>query len=104
MPPSPRRTQIEAMLTKSPDDTFLLYGLAMEVLKEGDEEGAIGRLKGVTEKDPNYQAAFQQLGQLFANRGQISEAKQWLERGVAAARRSGNAHAAEEMQGFMMSL
>lgn len=92
------------MLTKSPDDIFLLYGLAMEVLKEGDEEGAIAQLKGVTEKDPNYQAAYQQLGQVFANRGQIPEAKQWLEQGVAAAQRAGNRHAAEEMQGFLMSL
>ncbi|QDU63847.1 hypothetical protein Pan216_47280 [Planctomycetes bacterium Pan216] len=99
-----RREQLESLIQDSPDDTFLLYGLAMEYVKEGETEEGLARLKDVTEKDPDYQAAYFQIGQLLADEGEIDEAQDWLTRGVDAAKRTGNIHAAEEMQTFLDSL
>jgi tetratricopeptide (TPR) repeat protein len=99
-----RKALIESMLKQSPNDTFLLYGLAMEYLKEGNTSEGIARLKHVTDVNPNYPAAFFQLGQVLSQEGEIEEAKDWLERGIVVAEKMGDAHAAGEMQQFLMML
>ena len=99
-----RRAQIEAMLAKSPADVFLLYGLAMELVTEGDVDAGVRQFQRVLEADPNYQAAFFQLGQVLSGAGRIDEAKDWLVRGIEVAGRIGNHHAAGEMQGFLDQL
>lgn len=99
-----RREKLEAMLAQNPGDTFLAYGLAMEILKEGDTPTAIEHLKGVIKTTPDYQAAYFQLAQVLVNEGETDEAKEWLEQGIDAARRIGDAHAAAEMEGFLLTL
>lgn len=99
-----RRAKLEAMLAQSPGDTFLGYGLAMEMIKEGDTEAGKKQLVQVIEANPDYQAAYFQLGQILTNEGEIDEAKGWLERGIVAAKRIGDAHAAAEMEGFLLTL
>lgn len=101
---SERRKKLEAMLETNPRDSFLLYGLAMEHLKEGNSEEGILRLKIVTEIDPDYTAAFFQLGQVLSQAGATDEARTWLEQGIAAARKTGDAHAASEMEQYLMLL
>lgn len=99
-----RRAKLEAMLAQSPGDTFLGYGLAMEMIKEGDAEAGKKQLVQVIEANPDYQAAYFQLGQILTNEGEIEAAKGWLERGIEAAKRIGDAHAAAEMEGFLLTL
>jgi len=99
-----RRAKLEAMLAQSPGDTFLGYGLAMEMIKEGDTDAGKKQLVQVIEANPDYQAAYFQLGQILTNEGEIEEAKGWLERGIVAAKRIGDAHAAAEMEGFLFTL
>lgn len=96
-----RKQQIEGMLAESPNDSFLLYALAMEYLKEGDTDEGIARLATLTQKDPDYQAAYFQLGQVLVEEGKPDEAKTWITDGIAAAKRIGDTHAATEMQGFL---
>lgn len=98
-----RREKLEAMLASDPDDSFLMYGVAMEYVREGDAEEGLKRLQSLTEKDPDYQAAYFQIGQLLVQQGEVESAKAWLTRGIAAARRIGDVHAAEEMTGFLQS-
>jgi Tfp pilus assembly protein PilF len=99
-----RRAKLEAMLAQSPGDTFLGYGLAMEMIKEGDAEAGKKQLVQVIEANPDYQAAYFQLGQILTNEGEIEAAKGWLERGIEAAKRIGDVHAAAEMEGFLLTL
>lgn len=99
-----RREKLEAMLAQSPSDPFLHYGLSMELMREGNVAEAIDRLKSLTESHPDYQAAYFQLGQALADAGDVDEAKHWLTRGIDAAQRVGDTHAAAEMEGFLMSL
>jgi Tfp pilus assembly protein PilF len=99
-----RKQQIEEMLAEEPNDAFLRYGLAMEHVGIGDDEGAVRCLRELIAVDPDYVAAYQQLGQALVRLGQNTEARAAFELGIATARRKGEVHAAEEMQGFIANL
>lgn len=99
-----RRAKLESMLKTAPDDPFLGYGLALEMLKEGEFDAGLAQLKAVAAQHPDYHAAYFQLGQMLAREGREDEAREWLEKGIAAATRVGDVHAAGEMDGFLQSL
>jgi Flp pilus assembly protein TadD len=92
------------MLTQNPRDAFLAYGLAIEILKEGDSSAAIEQFRRVIADHPDYQAAYFQLGQALSNLGETDEARKTVEAGIEAARRIGDQHAAAEMEGFLLTL
>jgi Flp pilus assembly protein TadD len=93
-----RKQQIEEMLAEDPNDAFLRYGLAMEHVSAGDDEGAVRCFRDLVAADPDYVPAFMQVGHALVRLGRPDEAREALSQGVIAARKQGNAHAAEEMQ------
>jgi thioredoxin-like negative regulator of GroEL len=99
-----RRQQLERMLAESPADSFLVYGVALEYIREGSVEEGLMRLRGLVAENPDYQAAYFQLGQVLTQEGEVDEARHWLELGVAAAQRIGDAKAAREMSEFLSML
>jgi predicted Zn-dependent protease len=102
---SKRRLMLEQSLAESPEDTFLRYGLAMQCLRDGDVAEGRARLRSLIEDDPDRQiAAYQQLGQSYADAGEIGEATAILRVGVARARAAGDWHAAAEMEQILDSL
>jgi thioredoxin-like negative regulator of GroEL len=102
---SKRRLMLEQSLAESPDDAFLRYGLAMQCLRDGDVEEGRLRLRSLIEDDPDRQiAAYQQLGQSYADTEEVEEATAILRIGVAKARASGDWHAAAEMEQILDSL
>ncbi len=98
MSPFTRLEQIEKMLAASPDDVFLNFALAMEQVKAGQHEQAIARFQRVTELDPNYVPAYTQWSNTLIALGRKGEAKAILSRGVEAATRAGDKHAAGKMR------
>jgi uncharacterized protein HemY len=102
---SPRRLKLEESLRDDPSDPFLRYGLAMQCLREGDAEEGRERLKALVADRPEEEiAAYQQLGQSYAESDEFAEAAEWLRAGIAKARAVGDAHAAAEMEGILDSL
>ena len=102
---SPRRLMLEASLSEDPNDPFRRYGLALQCLREGDVEEGRQRLHSLIADDPDGQvAAYQQLGQSYAETGDYQSAQAILQAGVAKARSAGNGHAAEEMEHLIASL
>jgi predicted Zn-dependent protease len=99
-----RKEQIEELLAQDPSDPFLRYGLAMEYVSAGDDESAVRSLRELAAASPNYVPAYQQLGQALVRLGRPADARAAFEKGIAAATADGNAHAAEEMRGFLASL
>ncbi|HVJ83438.1 MAG TPA: tetratricopeptide repeat protein [Planctomycetia bacterium] len=99
-----RRQRMEQMLEKNPADPFLLYGVALECVREGEVAAGLERLRALAASHPDYDATFFQLGQILAQEGEPEEARAWLEKGVAAAGRNGNAKAVREMSEFMDTL
>ncbi len=102
---SPRRLMLEQSLAENPDDAFLRYGLAMQCLREGDVDEGRQRLRSLINDDPDRQiAAYQQLGQSYADSGEPDEAAAILRLGIAKARAAGDEHAAAEMEALVNSL
>ena len=102
---SPRRLMLEKSLAEDPNDPFLRYGLALQCLREGDVEEGRQRLRALIADDPEGQvAAYQQLGQSYAESGEVQPARAILQAGVAKAQSAGNWHAAGEMDQLIASL
>jgi thioredoxin-like negative regulator of GroEL len=102
---SPRRVMLERSLAEDPNDGFLRYGLAMQCLREGDIEEGRQRLRSLIEDDPDRQiAAYQQLGQSYADTDEVDAATAILRAGVAKAQAAGDGHAAAEMEQLIDSL
>ncbi len=96
-----RRAKLEQMLEESPQDTFLNFGLAMELAKEGRIEDALAQFDRVIRIDPSYLTAYFQKGSTLVNAGRASDARAALSAGIAAARTLGDSHTESEMQGML---
>jgi thioredoxin-like negative regulator of GroEL len=101
---SPRRVQLEASLAADPRDTFLRYGLALQCLREGDVAEGRERLASLIADHPGEVAAYQQLGQSYAETGEVEPARRILTLGIAAAEAANDQHAAAEMSGLLDQL
>lgn len=96
-----RIAALKEVLAENPTDAFAHYGLAMEYSKAGDVAGALAEFKTILQHNPDYVPAYQMAGQMLMSAGRMDEARKMFEDGIAAARRSGNQHAASEMQGML---
>jgi Flp pilus assembly protein TadD len=96
--------KIEQMLKKSPQDTFLNFGLAMELAKEGRTEEAVAQFDRVLRLDPSYLTAHFQKGSTLIAAGRIAGARAALAAGIAAAHATSDLHAESEMQAMLDTL
>jgi Flp pilus assembly protein TadD len=99
-----RQEQIEAMLSQDPEDAELHYMLAMEHASRGDDEGAVRCFRRLFSVAPDHPAAYHQAGRTLQRLGRIDEARDVLQRGIAAAQKKNDTHAAGEMSELLNSL
>lgn len=95
-----RREKIRAMLDGNPDDQTLLYMLAMECDKAGDDDEALDLFQQLMNDTTPYVPAFLMAGQLLARLDRTDEARQIYTLGIEEAQKQDNAHAAGEMTAF----
>lgn len=95
---SERLAQLEKMLAKEPNDTFLLYGIALEYKKAQDLLRAIEFLKRVIALDDGYCYAYHQMGLVHESLDDLDAARQAYRAGIEAARRKGDGHALGEIE------
>lgn len=86
------------MLAKEPNDTFLLYGIALEHKKLNDASAALEFLDRVTRLDPGYCYAYHQKGLVHESEGNTDAAKTAYRQGVQAAIEKGDDHARGEIE------
>jgi len=99
-----RIAQLKEILALDPNHAFARYGLAMEYSGANDVAAAMGEFRALIESHPDYAAGYFMAAQTLARAGRVDEARQWLNDGIAAAHRSGNAHAAGEMEAMLAEL
>ena len=99
-----RREKLEQMLERQPDDPFLHYGLAMELIKGGEIEAALERFDRTLSIDAGYVAAYFHKANTLVGEGRIEDARGTLHMGIEAARQKQDTHAEGEMQGLLDSL
>lgn len=95
-----RLEELKKYLLDEPEDAFLNYAYAMELLALGNKEEAHSRLLQLIESQPAYLPTYYQAGKLcFEHRDIRAEAI--VQKGIALARQNGNRHAAAELQGLL---
>jgi len=97
-----RIDSIRKLLACSPDDTFLLYSLGMELLGSDEPADAVAQFRRVLARDPDYLAAYAQMGRAMQAAGDQAGAAEIFTRGIEVARRQGDQHTAERL-GLLLS-
>jgi tetratricopeptide (TPR) repeat protein len=93
------RTEIlKAMVAQNPADAFARYGLAMELVKSGELEGAVAEFRALLEHNPNYAAAYFHGGQVLEKLGDLEQAREFYERGIQVTAKTGDGHTRSELQ------
>jgi tetratricopeptide (TPR) repeat protein len=93
-----RREILEEFVAQDPSESFSRYALALELEKEKRVHEAVEHLREVISRDPGYTAAYQQLGRLLVQIGLLDDARDIYQRGIEAARASGDHRSISEMQ------
>ena len=89
---------LNEILELDPANAFARYGLAMALIAQGNSDAALTQFATLIAHHPDYVPAYQMSAQTLAKLGRTAEALARLDLGLAAAQRTGNAHAASEMQ------
>ncbi len=92
------------ILSQNPTDAFARYGLAMAYAAEARNDDALREYATITEHTPDYVPAYQMSAQLLLKLDRPEVARTRLEAGLAAAARTGNTHAASELQAMLDDL
>ena len=100
----PSVEQLEAMLKDTPDDTFLLYALAMELDNREQHQRSLDIFTALMSQATPYVPAFFMSAQQLVRLDRVNEARTCLRSGIEQARQQGDAHAAAEMSEFLTSL
>jgi predicted Zn-dependent protease len=101
MDTNPRIAALTEILAQNPSDVFARYSLAMEHANSGDAARALSAFDALLADNPGYVPAYQMAGQLLMRTGDTDRAREYLTRGLAAAEKSGNQHAAGEISGML---
>jgi len=96
--------QLEKMLAKEPNDTFLLYGLGLECKKANQPRQALEYLQRVIALDPGYCYAYHQMGLIRESLDDLEGARQAYCSGIEAAHKKGDQHAQGEIEAALNML
>jgi tetratricopeptide (TPR) repeat protein len=86
---------LKQLLEHDPASTFARYGLAMEYIKSGNLDAAMGEFRAVLQTDPSYSAAYFHGGQTLEKLGRLDEARDIYREGIEQTR---DGHARAELQ------
>jgi predicted Zn-dependent protease len=92
---------LKEILVQDSKNAFARYGLAMEYSGRGEIEAALAEFAQLLKDNPDYTPGYFMAAQTLAKAGRVADAKQKLVDGLACAKRTGNQHAASEMQAML---
>jgi Tfp pilus assembly protein PilF len=95
---------LREILALDPRNSFARYGIAMELVNQGDTTAGLAEFDQLLEFDPDYTAGYFMSAQTLAALGRKEEAEARLQTGIGCAARAGNRHAMSEMQAMLDEL
>jgi predicted Zn-dependent protease len=95
---------LNEILQLDPTNAFARYGLAMEHIAQGRAEAGLIEFTTLIGHNPDYVPAFQMSAQTLIKLGRTDEARERIDAGIDAARRTGNQHALAELQALSEEL
>jgi predicted Zn-dependent protease len=97
-------TRLKEILALDPKNSFARYGIAMELLGQGNTSAALAEFDILLSNDPNYTPGYFMAAQTLAGVDRKPEAIERLKAGIGCAARAGNRHALSEMQTMLDGL
>ena len=91
-------------LKTSGKDSFLQHALALEYIKEGDDEEARKLFNEILLREPTYVGSYYHLGKLLERVADFEKALRIYKRGMEEAKRAGDTHSYNELQGALEDL
>ncbi|MBK7850258.1 MAG: tetratricopeptide repeat protein [Bacteroidetes bacterium] len=88
---------LKRYLQEDPDDSFTSYALSLEYIRLKDYQQAKSILVELNRKDPDYLAAYYQLGKVYESLQLTEEAVSVYEKGMLVARSQKNHHTFSEL-------
>jgi predicted Zn-dependent protease len=95
---------LKEILAMDPKNSLARYGMAMELARGGETDAALAEFDRLLTDDPGYTAGYFMAAQTLVEAGRAPEAAVRLKSGIECATRSGNRHAASEMQALLDDL
>lgn len=99
-----RLSQLEELLKADPHDSFLQYGIALEIAKKGNVPEAISRIERLLSEKPDYLGAYYQLGQYYEVEGNSEEAIDIYKKGILLAKKMQNIKTENELRSALENL
>ncbi len=93
-----RIIQLKEFLKEEPNDSFLIYALSLEYVKENNVDLAIETLLELHQKNVAYLAVYYQLGKLYQSIDEIEKATTFFDRGMEVAEKEGNMKTFSELK------
>lgn len=93
--------ELEALIKQNPDNVLMHYTLGIEYLRAEELGKAIGALSKAIELQPDYSAAYRELGKALVKLNSNKEAKEIFNKGIAVAEEKGDIQTAKEMRVFL---
>ncbi len=84
-------------LEKEGEDSFLEHALALEYIKIGREDDALGLFCKLLKRDPGYVGSYYHLAKLLERKGNYAEAMEVYVSGMKEAKKAGDQHAYNEL-------
>jgi predicted Zn-dependent protease len=97
-------SRLKEILALDPKNSFARYGIAMELVSQGDTVAALAEFDILLKNDPDYTPGYFMAAQTLAGAGKKPEAIERLKAGIGCAARAGNSHALSEMQTMLDAL
>ena len=82
-------------------DSFLQHALALEYIKIGEDEKARTLFNELLLREPTYVGSYFHLGKLLERVGDFNKAIRIYKRGMEEAKKAGDHHARNELQGAL---
>ena len=99
-----RIEQIKSFLEKTPNDAFLNYALAIELIALHKDNDAKEIFIKLVENEPDYFATYYHLAKLYEREGNDSQAIVTYEEGIEVTKRLGEKHARSELTAALEEL
>ncbi len=99
-----RLDQLFDLLESQPNEPFLLFAIAKEYEKAGDNNDALNYYLRLKETTPQYVGTYYHLGKLYERLQQPETAFLTYKKGMEIAKQEGDMHAYSELSGAKMSI
>ncbi|MEO6330084.1 MAG: hypothetical protein ABIO55_14205 [Ginsengibacter sp.] len=94
-----RIEKLKEYIKSSQKDSFLQHALALEYIKLGNDEEARKLFVEILLREPTYVGSYYHLAKLLERTGETGKAMKIYEKGMQEAKRAGDTHSFNELQG-----